>query len=147
MNYKKFGPDYVLRLDRGEEIVETILKFVRESKLRLGAISGLGACDLVELGIFKVAEQKYYPNRFEGEMEMTSLIGNISEMEGKPYLHLHANFGREDGSVVGGHLNSGRISATAEIFIHGLEGSLDRFHDSELGLNRLAFSEDKEEGK
>ena len=87
------------------------------------------------LGLYKVNEKKYYSSEYKEEMEMTSLTGNISVKDNEPYLHFHANFGREDGSVVGGHLNKAVISATCEIIIHRINGVIGRKFDNEIGLN------------
>ena len=72
-------------------------------------------------------------------MEITSLLGTITEKEGEPYLHLHINLCREDMSVIGGHLNECRISATCEMVVRKLDGAVGRRLDSEVGLNLFAF--------
>ncbi len=41
-------------------------------------------------------------------MEVTSILRNITMMEKEPFLHLHANLGRKDMSVAGGHIVSVR---------------------------------------
>ncbi len=45
-------------------------------------------------------------------MEITSLVGNISQMNGEVYLHIHINLANEENKVFGGHLTSAIISAT-----------------------------------
>ena len=71
--------------------------------------------------------------------EITSLIGNITRKDGKPYLHIHINFGDEEGVVRGGHLVRCNISATSEIIIREIEGDVERKLSSEIGLNLLDF--------
>jgi predicted DNA-binding protein with PD1-like motif len=41
--------------------------------------------------------------------------------------------------VIGGHLNQARISVTCEMFIHILDGQVDREKDPETGINLLKF--------
>ena len=73
-------------------------------------------------------------------MEITSLVGNISTKDGDVYLHLHINLCRADMSVIGGHLNECRISATCEMFVRKLPGSVGRKLDTETtGLNLYEF--------
>lgn len=72
-------------------------------------------------------------------MELTSLNGNITTMEGESYLHLHASFGRSNGEMLGGHLYKAYISATSEIFIHTIDDEIDRAKDPTTGLNVLHF--------
>lgn len=140
MEYKKFGDAYLVRIDRSEELIENLEKFAKEENIKLASISGIGACDDVTVGVYSIEEQKYYSNNFTGEMELTSISGNFSTMDGKPYLHAHATFARQDGSVVGGHLNEAHISATSEIIVHLVQGQIDREKDEEVtGLNLIKF--------
>ena len=52
MQYKKFGGEYVLRLDAGEEIIETIKGFCIEEGIRAGKVSGIGGISLSYLLIY-----------------------------------------------------------------------------------------------
>ena len=72
-------------------------------------------------------------------MELTSLSGNVSSMDGEVYLHLHANFANEQNIVRGGHLNEATVSATAEIFITQTPGIIGRYFDEKIGLNLMVL--------
>lgn len=137
MVYRQFENDCVIRLERGEEIISSLLAFASQSGITAGQITGIGACSCATIGLFKIKEQKYYSQQLTQEMELTSLVGNLSTKDGKPYLHVHANFGLQDGSVKGGHLNEAIISATCEIIVHIISGTVDRFCDDQTGLNLL----------
>ena len=71
--------------------------------------------------------------------EITALIGTITEMNGKPYIHLHLTAADEKGHAFGGHLNKAVISATCEMVITLMDGQVGRKHDEEIGLNFFAF--------
>lgn len=135
MKCKRFGDTLALRVDRGEELVAAIRKACEQEGIRFGFITGLGAADHAVVGLYRTAEQKFYSHSFDAEMELTSLIGSVTEMNGEIYLHLHANFAKVDGQVIGGHLSEAVISGTGEIFIKILDGSLGRRFDPETGLN------------
>jgi predicted DNA-binding protein with PD1-like motif len=135
MDYTKNGNLIALRVDRGEEIVACVKTVCEKERIRFGSIAGIGAVGHAVVGLYRVAEKKYYSNTFDGEMEMTSLLGNATEKGGRAYLHFHANFAKADGSVVGGHLNEAVVSGTAEIFIRTAEGSIGRRTDPVTGLN------------
>ena len=137
MFYKKMKDTYVLRLEIGEEIVESLKSFLRQTRVRSGYVTGIGACDYARVGVYKVAEKRYYEKEFRGEMEITSLVGNVSTMNGEEYVHVHINMADDTGAVHGGHLNEARISATAEIFIHDTEEELERFREESIGINLL----------
>jgi len=139
MEYKKFGNTYVVRMDKGEEIVSTLKEFCQQQNIILGSIKGIGAVDKATIGLFKTDEKKYYSVELNGSYEITSLLGNISTMNGEVYLHLHINLSDEHYKTYGGHLNSAIISATGEIIIEAIDGMVDREFSHEEGLNLLKF--------
>lgn len=135
MEYKRYGTTLAVRVDRGEEIVSSLEAVCTRENVRFASVAGIGAVGRAVVGLYRVAERKYYPNTFEGELEMTSLAGNVTEKDGKPYLHLHAAFAGPDGKAVGGHLSEAVVSGTAEIFLTLYEGAMNRRTDPETGLN------------
>lgn len=139
MEYKVFGDTIFMRVDRGEEILECLARLCEEEDVKLGKIAGLGAVDYVEAGYYSVGEKQYHKHVFAGEAEIVSLTGSATRMDGKVYLHLHIALSREDGSVVGGHLNKGRISATGEIIVTRVNGEVGRRYNDAVGLNLFDF--------
>lgn len=140
MDYRKFGNTYVIRMDRGEEIVSTLTDFCKKEKISLGSVDALGAADHAVIGLYDVGTREFRKKTFDEPLEVSSLHGNISTKNGEIYLHLHINLAREDLSVVGGHLAECRLSATCEMFVRSLEGTVERYHDEEVtGLNLYKF--------
>ena len=139
MQYRVFGDTYVVRLQRGEEVLACLLELCEKESISLGTVSAIGAVNHVVVGVYRVDEQKYVANTFDGVMELTSLMGNITEKDGEPYLHLHATFGDLTGKVIGGHLNEAVVSATCELFVRKVEGHVGRRLDPETGLNIFDF--------
>ena len=139
MQYRVFGDTYVVRLQRGEEVLACLRELCEKESISLGTVSAIGAVNHVVVGVYRVDEQKYVANTFDGVMELTSLMGNITEKDGEPYLHLHATFGDLTGKVIGGHLNEAVVSATSELFVRKVEGHVGRRLDPETGLNIFDF--------
>lgn len=139
MEYKRFGSRIVVRIDKGEEILEQIKELALKENIKLASIAGLGAVHDVTVGVFKTKEKKYYANHFEGDMEIVSLTGSINTMNHEFYSHLHMAVGDEKGNVVGGHLNRAVVSATVEMFVDVIDGVVDRKLDEEIGLNLFQF--------
>ena len=140
MEYRNFGSRYIIRLDRGEELVASLASLCSAEHITLGSVEGLGAADHVVIGLYDVGARQYHRHSFDGPMEITSLLGSVTTKNGETYLHLHINLCREDMSVIGGHLNECRISATCEMIVTRIDGVVERRLDEEVtGLNLFAF--------
>jgi len=137
MDYKKMNNNYIVRIDKGEEIVGTIKQFCTEQSIKLGLVSGLGAVNEATIGLFETATKKYHSTVLSGDFEIASLTGNITTMNGEVYLHFHACISDDKYMTYGGHLNSAVVSATAEIIIIDFNGEVDREFNDEIGLNLL----------
>ena len=139
MEYKKFNNTIVLRIDKGEEILNTIKELAIKENIKLANINALGAVGEFTVGVFKTNEKKYYSNEFKGDFEIVSLTGTINTMNGEFYSHLHMSAGNDKGEVFGGHLNKAIVSATCEMIINIIDGTVDRKYDENIGLNLFDF--------
>lgn len=139
MEYKRFGSDILVRIDKGGEILESMLSVCAKENVKLVTVSALGAIDNFEIGLFATDTKEYHKSLFVGDHEILSLTGTVSTMDGKPYAHIHLAAGNRDNEVFGGHLNRAVVSATCEMVLHVIEGSADRAFSDEIGLNLLKF--------
>ena len=139
MDYRRFGNTIVARFDRGEEITAQLRALCEKENVRLASVEALGATDEFTVGVYNVDEKQYHALTFTGAHEIVSLTGTVNTMNGKYYSHLHMSAANESGAVVGGHLNSARVSATCEMVIHVIDGTVDRFKDGVTGLNLFKF--------
>ena len=141
MEYRKFPQGYVVRLAPGEEIVERLTFLVDREGIQLGSVSALGAANDVTSGIFSTVEKKYSARRYQGDFEISALVGNVSRKDGAPYLHLHSTIGDPvTGQVHAGHLSSAVISATLELFLQVWDGQVGRRFSEDVGLNLFDFT-------
>lgn len=140
MDYRRFDQGYVLRLDPGEEIVECLTHLVDQEQVQLATVSALGAANDVTIGIFDTVEKKYYSQRYQGDFEISALVGNVTRKDGAPYLHLHITIGNPvTGAVHAGHLSAAAVSATLELFLQVWDGRVGRKFSDTVGLNLLEF--------
>ena len=139
MEYRKFDNTYIVSMDPGEEILEQVKVLALREHIQLASIQALGAVNDFTVGVFKTDEKKYYANSFQGSYEIVSLTGTINTMDGEFYCHLHMSAGNDQGHVVGGHLNRAVISATCEMVVTVIPGSVDRAFSPEVGLNLFKF--------
>lgn len=139
MEYRVFDDKVLVRLDKGDRIAESLLNVAKKEGLTLASISGIGATDDFEVGVFDLDRSGYEHFRYGGNHEILSLIGNLTTKGGEPYIHLHITCAGEGGRVVGGHLFEASISLTAEIFLTKGAGRAERVRDEALGINKIAF--------
>lgn len=118
MEYRKFSNTIVVRIDKGEEILEKIKEIALKENIKLANINALGATNDFTVGVFKTTEKKYYSNNFKGDFEIVSLTGTINTMNNEFYAHIHMSAGNDKGEVFGGHLNRAIVSATCEMIIN-----------------------------
>ncbi len=143
MKFKKFGNKWIIRIDKGEEIIETLKQFCKENKIKLGTISGIGATDRVTIGLFNAKHKQYHSKELIRDYEIISLSGNISTMNEEIYLHLHISLSDSKYNAYGGHLTSAIISGTGEIVIEEIKNTVEREFNKELGLNLLFQEKNK----
>ena len=82
MDYRKFENKIIVRIDKGEEILEKIKEIALKENIKLASVSALGATNDFTVGVFKVDEKKYYSNNFVGNFEIVSLNGTINTKNG-----------------------------------------------------------------
>ena len=139
MDYKRLDNAIVLRVDRGEEILEQLKAVCLKENVKLASVSGIGAINDLTSGVWDVERKEYYSNHFTGVYEVANLVGTITTMNGEYYAHIHISAGDAQGHVVGGHLNRAVVSATSEIVLHLIDGTVEREFSPEVGLNLLKF--------
>ena len=139
MDFRRFGNKFIVRLDKGEEIVATLKQFFQKQGIKCGTVAGIGAVNKAELGLFKTETKTYQGQTVAGDHELAPLYGNISALNGEVYLHLHANLGNAELNARCGHLKSAVVSATFEAVIEMIDGTIEREFSPEIGLNLLKF--------
>ena len=139
MEYRQFGSKYVVRLDKGDEIVNSLMEFAKKENVTLASFQGIGATNHAKIGLFEIATKVYHVKELKGDFEIAPVVGNISTMNGEIYLHVHINLGDKNNKAYAGHLNSAVISATCEIFVDVYKGKVNRKKDESIGLNLITF--------
>ncbi len=133
----KDGRRYVLRFEKGEEVLGALKKFLTDEKITAGAFNGIGACGTAELSYFNLETKQYQSKVFSEDLEIVSLTGNGAILNGQVALHAHAVLSRADFSTIGGHVNKLVVSATCEMFLIKLDGKMERKLDEGTNLNLL----------
>lgn len=110
---------HILRLDNGEDIIESILKSVRDSRSTMMVCAGLGMITDFELGYFD--NGNYISKSYPEPHELLSIQGVISGY-GEHRVHIHVSVADREHRMFGGHLLRGKVWMTNEIGILRLDG-------------------------
>jgi predicted DNA-binding protein with PD1-like motif len=101
----------------GDEILSGLTDLAIKHHITSGYITGLGGLSgaLLAFGDPKVGAFKKVP--ITDKCELVSLVGDISERDGKPVVHLHAVVAFADGSTKAGHVIEAHVAPIAEIAV------------------------------
>ncbi len=113
---------HLLRLNCGEDLYDGITEFVRERDVRAAAVNCLGAVSSASLRYYHQEERRYLDFLLDRHLEVVAAVGNVTLLDGQPFLHLHAALADADGKAFGGHVNVGTEVFALEATIWELAG-------------------------
>jgi len=125
----------VVNLTRGENIRAKVEEMAFKESIVGAEVSAIGAVANPELGYYKLDERDYIRRFFPGDWELLSLLGNITQKDGKPFLHAHASLSGKDFNVIGGHLFDARVAVVVEMLITRIGTPLRRVYCDDVGLH------------
>ena len=123
-----------MTLAKGDNINKTFESFAEVKGVGCAWLNGIGALENPEIGYYSLEDKSYYRKTFKGEYELTSLIGNITLKEGKPFSHTHITFSDTEFRVFGGHLFNANITAAGEFIMQFGSDEINREMNAEIGL-------------
>ena len=144
MDYRNFGGIYYIRLDRGDEIVSSVLDVCRKEHIGSATYSGIGGSGKAEIQTFIPETNTFEQRTLLGMLELVSLNGNvITDDEYSYHHHTHAVLAYKDGGqhcLAAGHIKSLIVSYTAEIELRPVVGgNIKRKLDPETGTGFWLF--------
>ncbi len=116
------GPVHLVRLARGADLYDGLTDYARRHDIRAASLTFLGAVRRASLRYYDQEERRYVDFAIDEHLEVVAGVGNISLLDGAPFLHAHAAFADADGRAFGGHLNSGTEVFALEATIWQLSG-------------------------
>ena len=137
MDFTKHKNTYLIKLEKGELIQQTLQNFALAESLQAGWFQGIGVIKNPELGFYRSESRDYAKKTLEGEWEILSLSGNLTTKDNQPFIHCHISLSGPDFQSQGGHLFEGEIAAAGELFFLPLPFQVNREFDEETGLHLL----------
>ncbi|MGD0806144.1 MAG: PPC domain-containing DNA-binding protein [Anaerolineales bacterium] len=137
------GRIFILRLEDGEILHETVEAFARDQGIRAAALIVLGGADEGSKLVVGPAEARSSPvvpmeHILAGTCESTGVGTIFPGAEGKPVLHMHIACGRKDSTVTGCVRRGVKVWQVMELILWELTGTdAKRVMDSNTGFELL----------
>ena len=129
------GRCFTVRMPYGKDFITSLTQFCVDASIRMAWFSAIGAVSSATIGAYDQKQQVYITFKEERALEILSCAGNISLMDGKPFVHAHVTLSDEQGKTIGGHLFSETPIFACEVNIQELNAQpFERAHDSQTGL-------------
>ena len=135
MNFRIDNSRVLMTLAKGDYINRTFESFSEIKGIGCAWLNGIGALENPEIGYYSIDDKSYHRKHFKGEFELTSLIGNITIKDGKPFAHTHITFSDSNYKVFGGHLFDAKITAAGEFIMQLGDDDINRKMNQNIGLS------------
>ncbi|MEI6729366.1 MAG: DUF296 domain-containing protein [bacterium] len=139
MRYSKLNidSDYIIKLEVGDKVHDSILDFCKKENIQTGWITGLGAIKDISLGYYNLETRKYQFQKYSDIYEVVGLVGNIALFEGDPFLHIHTSISDGENKTSSGHLEYATVAVTLELRITSYREQISRLFEDAVGLKLL----------
>jgi len=117
---------YILCLDKGDEVKQTLADFCIKNNITAAHISGIGSTDDCLLAYYDPDKKNYIDHHFSGQHEVISILGNVTMVDGQPFPHLHASISDANLKTVSGHVQRLVTYITNEIILQKFNGQIKR---------------------
>jgi uncharacterized protein len=128
---------FALVFDKGDDVIHGLLEFAKRYQIGGAQVTGIGGFSDVVLGYFEPTRLEYREIPIHEQVEVMSLLGDITRENDNPKLHVHAIVARSNGQAYGGHLLQANVWPTLEVIVTESPKYLQRRHDPETGLGLL----------
>ncbi|MBR79531.1 MAG: hypothetical protein CMA88_01925 [Euryarchaeota archaeon] len=142
VDYRRIGRDVFVRLDKGEELHESIRRLSEHGISVAALTSGIGRIRSTVMG-YLGSDGVYQKVSIEEPMELISMQGNLAPGPDGPFTHIHIVASDDDHVVRGGHLFEAIVEVTAEIHMRvlGDDDSPMSREATETEFLRISFCE------
>lgn len=139
MKSKKTAQGIMIRLERGEAVIATLSAYCAETGIQNAVFTAIGAVKNTEIGYYGLEKREYFFKQITEDREVASMNGNVSLVDGRPFVHAHAVLSACDESLstVGGHIKECFVAVTLEVFLTPLDSTISRKQNDDVGLKLL----------
>lgn len=125
---------FAIVLATGDETVKALTSFAVDQRLGASQFTAIGAFSRAVVAYFDWSTKQYRNIVIDEQVEVLSVIGDITIEKNNPKVHAHAVLGKADASAHGGHLIEALVRPTLEVIITEMPRHLHRRFDPQTGL-------------
>jgi predicted DNA-binding protein with PD1-like motif len=128
---------FAMVLETGDEAIRALTSFATEHRVKATQFTAIGAFSRVVVAYFDWTTKEYRHVPIDEQVEVLSLVGDISLEGATPKVHAHVVLGKADATAHGGHLIEGHVRPTLEVVLTEAPRHLHRRFDRVSGLNLI----------
>lgn len=113
---------HLLRLDTDGDLYDSITTYAERHGITTAWVNFLGSVRHAALRYYDQTAKQYEDYVLDEPLEVVAGVGNISLLNGQPFVHIHAALTDAAGRGCGGHVNRGTVVFAMEVMIQELEG-------------------------
>jgi predicted DNA-binding protein with PD1-like motif len=125
---------YAVVFDTGEEVIAGLTDFAKRQRLDASHFTAIGAFSDATLTFFDMEKKDYRKIPVGEQVEVLSLVGDVTLDKGEPKIHAHVVVGKPDGTTRGGHILEAHVRPTLEVILVESPAHLRRTTDEATGL-------------
>jgi hypothetical protein len=120
---------WFVTLEPGDEVMEGLSSFAVRESIDVASFTAIGGLEAASLGFYNVQTKGFDDVKLDPEqVEVLSLMGEITFDEGNPWVHAHVVVGRRNGTTSGGHLLRGIVQPILIVTLNELPHALEPHH-------------------
>ena len=89
MQFQKIDNSYIVYVEKGEKVMETLTQFCIDRNITSGQLSGIGAVKNIDIGAYDLASKDYIHKIYDSILELLSFQGNVTIKDNEPFIHAH----------------------------------------------------------
>jgi uncharacterized protein len=118
MDSVRTSEGFFVRLDQGEELVQSLATFAGNNAFDFYAIAAaVGMIEGLQLGFYCSNNKDYDVYTIPGVLDLSSLSGNIAIRDDVWWPHIHIVANKPDFTTISGHVIKAKAHITMEIFV------------------------------
>lgn len=141
MQFTKAEHTYILKIEKGEEVIKSLTDFCTREHIENAHFSAIGAVEWISCGYYSLATEQYHFKQYDELCEVLNATGNVMLKDGVPFVHMHATFSDESNQAFGGHIEEMRVGVVLEVMLTVLPTQIARVHDESIGLYLMQCGE------